>query len=555
MRPRVVAIGLEAIDPKLLERYIDNGALTRIRQLRERGAFAALSNHAHYGGGTAPKSITEALWVEFQTGVRPNKSGYWTSVHYDPKTYQALSDPVSGGYDYQEYPPFFAMGPDFRVATLDVPVSALSNGVNGVQVLGWGGHFPFVLRGSSPPGLLAEICAEYGDNEVLYRDAGVFWDRDYLDWLERASVESIRTRSRLYLDLMTREPWDLFLAVFSETHSVTHDLWFASDSGHPVHAAWQESRDPLETVFRAIDEAVGAIADSVPDDCYFLLFSVNGAGGNVSDVATFFLLPELLYRFNFPGRIGFAAGDPDVVPRAPFLSGRHRNWYGEIWRRRHVNGPLRRRLNELLPAWLIAPPGEDFRFPYLMDRTGAACGWMPSEWYQPAWPRMRSFALPAFADGHIRINLQGREAAGIVSPDEYDAECDRVTEFLLRVRHARTGRPFVREVVRTRRSAHDEDPLQPSADLIAIFEENPIDVADSPDVGRVGPVPFYRTGGHSPDGIVIATGPGIEPGQKLATCEAVDLAPTILEMLQAPLPAHLDGRSWFATASQAKPRS
>ena len=56
---------------------------------------------------------------------------------------------------------------------------------------------------------------------------------------------------------------------------------FASDAGHPVHAAWQESRDPLETVFRAIDEAVGAIADGVPDDCYFVLFSVNGAGSNV----------------------------------------------------------------------------------------------------------------------------------------------------------------------------------------------------------------------------------------------------------------------------------
>ena len=350
---------------------------------------------------------------------------------------------------------------------------------------------------------------------------------------------------------MGRERWDLFLAVFGETHGAAHDFWFASHADHPVHAAWNEPHDPLKNVLGAIDEAVGAIAGHVPDDCYFVLFSVNGAAANVADVASFFLLPELLYRFNFPGRIGFAGGDANGAPPPPFLNGRQRNWYGEIWRRRHTAGRFRRQLNELLPPWLIAPSSEDFRFPYLMDRSGAACGWMPSEWYQPAWPRMRSFALPAFADGHVRINLQGRETAGVVSPGEFDAECDKVTEFLYRVRHARTGRPFVHEVVRTRLSAHEDDPRQPSADLIAIFEEDPIDVVDSPDVGRVGPVPFYRTGGHSANGFVIAAGPRIEPGRELPSCEVVDLAPTILDMLGAPLPAHFDGRSWLAMADRS----
>jgi predicted AlkP superfamily phosphohydrolase/phosphomutase len=525
-----------------------DGTLGRIRRLRERGVLSVLSNRAHYAGGTAPHSITEGCWVDFQTGVRPNKSGYWTSFRYDPDSYDSRSDPVYGGYDYREYPPFYAIGGELRVATLDVPVSALSSDVNGVQVIGWSGHYPFVVRGSRPPELFEEICAKYGRSEILYRDAGVFWNRAYLDWLERTSIESVRTRARVCLDLMAREPWDLLLAVFGETHGTSHDLWFTGHADHPVHSAWQESRDPLRNVFAVIDEAVGDIADRVPDDCYFVLFSVNGSGANVADVATFFLLPELLYRFNFPGRIGFAAGDPGVAPPPPLLSGRHRTWYGEIWRRKHVTGRFRRRLNALLPAWLIVAPGEDFRFPYLMDRTGAECGWMPSQWYRPAWPRMRSFALPAFADGHVRINLQGREAAGIVSADEYDAECDRVTEFLHRVRNARTGHPFVREVVRTRRSAHEEDPRRPSADLIAIFDTDPVDVVDGPEVGRIGPVPFYRTGGHSPCGFVIATGPELAPGRTLADCEAVDLAPTLLEMLGAPRPAYLDGHSWLATA-------
>jgi predicted AlkP superfamily phosphohydrolase/phosphomutase len=152
----------------------------------------------------------------------------------------------------------------------------------------------------------------------------------------------------------------------------------------------------------------------------------------------------------------------------------------------------------------------------------------------------------------VRINLRGREAAGIVRADDYDAECARVTEFLRRARHGRTGRPLIREVLRTRRSADDDDPRHPHADLVVVFEEDPVDVVDSPDVGRIGPVPFYRTGGHTARGFAIATGPAIAPGGRLPDCEVVDLAPTILEMLGAPVPGHYDGRSWLAAAKGSR---
>jgi predicted AlkP superfamily phosphohydrolase/phosphomutase len=159
---------------------------------------------------------------------------------------------------------------------------------------------------------------------------------------------------------------------------------------------------------------------------------------------------------------------------------------------------------------------------------------------------MRSFALPAFADGHVRINVRGRDPAGIVDAAEYDAECDRVTEFLKQVRHGRTGRPLIGDVLRIRRSATDEDKRLPHADLVAIFADDPVDVVDSPHVGRIGPVPFYRTGGHSQHGFVVAAGPGIKPGCILSNTDAVDLGPTILEMMGTAVPDHFDGRSWLA---------
>jgi predicted AlkP superfamily phosphohydrolase/phosphomutase len=70
-----------------------------------------------------------------------------------------------------------------------------------------------------------------------------------------------------------------------------------------------------------------------------------------------------------------------------------------------------------------------------------------------------------------------------------------------------------------------------------------MDVVDSPDVGRVGPVPLYRTGGHHADGMLLAHGTGIRSVRPDA--RIVDLAPTLLTLLDAPIPPDFDGRPLF----------
>jgi hypothetical protein len=263
---------------------------------------------------------------------------------------------------------------------------------------------------------------------------------------------------------------------------------------------------------------------------------------NVTDLCDFILLPELLYRFNFPGRIGFDPVDAPGDPPPPQLMGKHWYWFGDIWRQRHTASAVARRLRNFLPGWLVWSTGRDFHFPYFQDWFGAA-GWIPAVWYRPAWPRMRSFALPSYADGHVRINVAGRDKAGIVSPDEYDAECERVAKFLLDVTDARTGRPVVREVLRTRAAALDADPRLPNADLIVAWNDQPVDVVDGPGVGRVGPFPYYRTGGHRHHGFLMIRGPGVPQGHTLDSAETVDFAPTMLDLLGAPIPDHFEGRS------------
>lgn len=462
-------MGLDSADPDLLARWFAAGELPNLARLKAGGAYCRFENTARYQADSAPYSCTEGSWVTLQTGVKPDKTGYWETVSYDRRKYVAENDPVNGGYDYREYAPFFALGDDYRVAAFDVPVTARVPNVNGLQIVGWGGHFPFVQRGSQPPELLAEITAAYGKNEILYNDYGVFWKPKYLRWLEETSIKCVRTRTQVCLDLLDREPWDLFLAVYGETHGASHDLWLTSDPTHPLHPYWESPSDPLLNVFKAVDQGLGEIAARVGPDVNLVCFSAHGMQANNTDLFNFILLPELMYRFNFPGRIGFAAGDASRPPPPPFRKGKHWYWFGDIWRRRHIRSAPLRRLRSALPGWLVWPPGKDFRFPYALDWFGPPVGWLPAVWYQPAWPRMRSFALPAFADGHIRLNVVGREAQGLVEPQDYDAECERITEFLLNTTDARSGKPIVRQVVRTRRTALDADARRVPDERAAAF--------------------------------------------------------------------------------------
>jgi predicted AlkP superfamily phosphohydrolase/phosphomutase len=165
---------------------------------------------------------------------------------------------------------------------------------------------------------------------------------------------------------------------------------------------------------------------------------------------------------------------------------------------------------------------------------------MPAARYRQAWPAMPAFALPSYYDGQVRINLQGREANGVVPLPEYRAACESVAALLDECRDALGGGRVVERI-----DACDRHPLEigpTQADLTIGWRNAPLGLVH-PRLGRIGPVPYRRTGGHTGEwGFAQFSGPGIASGDR-GVASAFDVVPTIVDLLGLAPADSIDGRS------------
>ena len=545
MKRRVLALGLDAADPTLMEPWMEQGLLPNLNFLRQNGAYGHLRTQIGHQGQHENFSNTEPLWVMAMTGCLPHKTGFWDTIEYDPQHYSIQLDSVYGGYDYGEYKPFYALGNGLNSTVFDVPVTRVVEGVQGTQITGWGGHHPFYPSESNPPEALEMILQKFGPNPVYRKDNGKWWNKKYGAWVQEAIAESLTARASIGKALVQRQDWDLCLMGLGETHTAGHDLYDQSQPDHPFYKFRQPKNgaDPLLKTYQQVDEAVGKIFAVAPPETYLVSYSLHGIGANHTDLLSLFFLGEALYRWNFPGKRGFTNGELSQPPAEPIRQPQRGGWSDEIWCQLADDNPLSRWWRNHCPARFWPNEDNDLTSPTGLRRQGQSQSWMPILAYRHHWPTMRAFALPGFADGQIRINLQGREANGQVAPEDYNATCEELIEMLHGLKDSRSGLPLVKAVQRTRAGAEDESDRYPHADLMVIWNDCPTDVIESPQLGRIGPITYNRPGGHRARGHFMVHGPGITPGSRLPTGQAVDVAATILHLLGEAQPEQFDGRA------------
>jgi predicted AlkP superfamily phosphohydrolase/phosphomutase len=498
--PRVLAIGLDAADLGVLEQWAAEGRLPHIARLLAEGRRAVVHHPADYRA--------ELPWTTFWTGRSPRANRYWGTLRFDPATYRV----VEGGALRAE--PFYARWPG-PVIALDVPHCPPWPGVAGVQVAAWGAHSPQVPRSSLPAGLATRLERHIGPHPAFEADSQPGWHSPpYLDALVDALTVGARRRAEAAVWLAGEVPdWSLLLTVFSELHSAGHHLWHGVDPTHPLAGEGLAlgARGRLARVHEAIDAAVGRVLSLGCESTVVVLFSVHGTVANANDLPALHLVPELLHRLaGHPALLEGSWGQPDRPHRIPA----ERVALGDVLAGLHHLTPagrgraaLRRARRALRPApepWYRVTAAAVPERPAGDAYDGRSPDYLGTARYQQWWSRQRVFALPTFSDTHLRVNLAGREAAGIVAPDDYLSELAHWERQLRSCRDPRTGRPVALDVSRPR-VADPYDADAPPADLVVRFGEV-LDALDHPTAGRIGPLPFLRTGEHGGTGFAVVRG-------------------------------------------------
>jgi predicted AlkP superfamily phosphohydrolase/phosphomutase len=157
------------------------------------------------------------------------------------------------------------------------------------------------------------------------------------------------------------------------------------------------------------------------------------------------------------------------------------------------------------------------------------------------WQHTRAWAQGY--GGQIYLNLRGREPQGVVAPDEADGLLGEL-EAKLQTLTTASGKPLPATTIR-RQQIYAGPQAGRCPDLFVQFDELRHLTADA--VGHQALVnPIAELGNddasHANAGFLAMAGPGVPRQGRFAALSLLDVAPTILHLLDLPVPSDLEGR-------------
>lgn len=159
------------------------------------------------------------------------------------------------------------------------------------------------------------------------------------------------------------------------------------------------------------------------------------------------------------------------------------------------------------------------------------------------WSRTRAY-FGSQPGQSIRINLAGREPAGVVTAGEdYERLRKELTGALMALTHPETGERLI-DKVWTREEIFCGPHVEQADDLIVVPNDGVYLIGGHHPqlVRRAGAGSFPWTGCHRRDGIFILAGAGVTPDGIGLMANIIDVAPTVLYWLGIEIPQAIDGR-------------
>jgi predicted AlkP superfamily phosphohydrolase/phosphomutase len=146
--------------------------------------------------------------------------------------------------------------------------------------------------------------------------------------------------------------------------------------------------------------------------------------------------------------------------------------------------------------------------------------------------------------GQLFINVKGREPQGWITPGvEYERICAQIIEKLQQLVDPETGIKLIGQIWR-REELYTGPHMESAPDisfLPADMRYKPMGTLDLTSNRFITDV-YGNSGDHRMNGLYIAAGPGIKQGQQLTQARIIDVAPTMLYLLDQPIPTDMDGQ-------------
>lgn len=521
MSQRVFIVGWDGATWDLMRPWIAEGRLPNIEQVVKNGASGDLRS-------TLPP-MTFPAWTSFMTGKNPGNHGIYDFTRCKPGTYEL--EFVNGGQ--RQAPTFWQLLSEAgrKVISVSVPATFPPEKVNGIMLSGFdapglnGANQRLDARAMHPPELCEELNREIGGHPI-----GSFPMAEINAGQPERAIElichAVREKATTAKYLMQNKPWDCMMILFGESDGVGHHFWKYCDPDSPLFTdEGGELRESIFKVYKELDDQLAELKELLPEDTTMLMMSDHGFGG----VSNCVLYPNCWLN---------------EVDMLKFRGG------GAAWKSRMLQA-LKLRAVMFLPLKV-----KRLIFRKLSGQVGNLESWV--RFGMIDWSNTKAYFEENPYYPAMWINLKGRQPGGIVEPgEEYEKVRTELIEKLEDWTHPETGEKLVLKAYR-REEVYHGDALDLAPDIVIHWNEHQgysyafkmsskskdLRWTEYVDPSESEQMRFFdgKSGTHRDDGIFLAEGDVVRADHQVEGAQIIDMAPTILHLLDVPIPEDMDGK-------------
>ena len=274
----VLCIGLDGATFDVLTPWMDDGTLPNLAAIRSSGVWGNLAS-------TVPP-LTASAWTSFMTGRNPGNHGVFHFLDLADHAAYARGQRRLAAASAADIPAIWDIvsREGGRAGLVNVPMTYPPRPVNGLMVTGMmtPPNAPFTY----PAELASQIdgyridTARFEGETPFARDTGDAHGVNDVEGLIREYHELLLTRGAVVNQLVRREPWDFFMVVFTGTDRLGHYAW-------PYHAPAEQSaagtvaaerHRAVRDYYRALDAIVGDLVDGAGPHAVTVIMSDHGMG-------------------------------------------------------------------------------------------------------------------------------------------------------------------------------------------------------------------------------------------------------------------------------------